>query len=77
MLRRGGTLTPWVYCVAHAINRSMITAFGSEPIKNVLEKAQAVYKLFEYSTVKRSAGQKVFGLATKNLKFFCRRPLCL
>ena len=55
----------------------MITAFGSEPIKNVLEKAQAVYKLFEYSTVKRSAGQKVFGLATKNLKFFCRRPLCL
>jgi len=64
---------PWVYCVAHAINRSLFTSFDIELIKTVLDKAQAVCSLFKYPAAKRSLRrlQEKLELSTKNLKRIC------
>jgi len=40
---------PWVYCVAHAVNRSIRLALQKEPIKALMKKAKRIVRLFKSS----------------------------
>jgi zinc finger BED domain-containing protein 1 (E3 SUMO-protein ligase ZBED1) len=64
---------PWIYCLAHAINRSVFKALDIEPIKTTVDKAKAICKLFKYPQAKRdlSEKQKALGLRAVNMKLCC------
>jgi len=64
---------PWIYCLAHAINRSVFKALEREPIKGIVDKAKAVCKLFKYPQAKRELRKKQEALELRavNMKLCC------
>ena len=64
---------PWIYCLAHAINRSVFKALEREPIKGIVDKAKAICKLFKYPKAKRELRKKqeVLKLRVMNMKLCC------
>jgi len=64
---------PWIYCAAHAINRSVFNALDINPIKTVVVKANALCGMFRWPGARRGLlrYQKRLELSTKVLRSSC------
>ena len=66
---------PWIYCIAHAINRSVFNSLErNNPLKQMLCRATTLCTEFKYNSALKAGlrkRQERLGLSTKNLKLWC------